>query len=528
MEVEYTYQPVISIPERDIYTYKSLRPDVPRLDSSNEDFELFLTESEYKIIPGRGLQIFLYGDTLLGNSVTVKVHGFDPYFAIKAPEPGLWGPDQYDLFQKGLEEALAKKVGKKGDAYHYRRFIKGLSFFWGDDLYDYHGEEPEKFIKIEVAYPALVRECRLLLEYPRGRPKSKYLPEIEDWWPQELPCPVTDPYEEKEKHSGYPRYFHIYEANLDYMIRFQVDHKIRATGWVKLKKGQYNVCSFAERDSNTQIEIVCGHEAVCYSERTTKQLPPISAYSYDAECETAQDGGFPKAVYYEKDKDGKEKKDKYKKSVPIPGTGERMLQMGFKKMHGTTEMQGIHMIGNSGPVKDADEVYCYNNELNFLRGFKMDIQASDPTFLVHYNGANFDNPYLIDRLKQTGLWESFGDLGRLYGVRSNYKNTVFNSSAHSTEKYATNVNGRIQIDVMQCIKREKKLRSYGLNAVSNKFLGKSKVEMDYHNINTLQEGTPEDRAKLAYYCIIDATLPWALIVKLKMIVNYLQVRVSEI
>jgi DNA polymerase elongation subunit (family B) len=74
----------------------------------------------------------------------------------------------------------------------------------------------------------------------------------------------------------------------------------------------------------------------------------------------------------------------------------------------------------------------------------------------------------------------------------------------------------------QCIKRDKKLRSYGLNAVAQQFLGKGKIEMDYTKINELQK-TPEGRAILGYYCVGDSFLPWELAIQLKMIINYIQV-----
>lgn len=85
----------------------------------------------------------------------------------------------------------------------------------------------------------------------------------------------------------------------------------------------------------------------------------------------------------------------------------------------------------------------------------------------------------------------------------------------------TEMEGRNQLDVCMSLRREKKLRSYTLNAVSEKFLGERKVDMDYSRINELQE-SPEGRSILAYYCSHDTVLPWKLTTKLKLIVNYVQ------
>jgi DNA polymerase elongation subunit (family B) len=346
-------------------------------------------------------------------------NGFSPYFVIKKPPE--WIDRDYTRFVEVLEQVLRKQVGNYGTPTFFDRLVLATKTFKAFDLYGYHGEEPEEFVKIYVAYPELVRKCRLLLEYPLGRVQNSFLPEIDGWWPDDLPCPVEDPYRDSEKHRGFPKYFEIFEANVDFMLRFQVDHKIRATGWVKVQSGGYDVVPQEERVSTCQIEIRCYHGSVGYSTKTTKQVPPMGVYSYDAEVLIGPDFRFPEAIYYKKASNGSLVRGDKGKPIPIPGSGEQMIQMGFMKIQGDTIKKGIHMVSDSSAIESADQVYCYRDESSFLRGFRDDIVKTDPTFMIDFNGNSFDKPYFIDRMKQNEIWKYHCVLGRIKRERSDYR-----------------------------------------------------------------------------------------------------------
>ena len=61
--------------------------------------------------------------------------------------------------------------------------------------------------------------------------------------------------------------------------------------------------------------------------------------------------------------------------------------------------------------------------------------------------------------------------------------------------------GRLQLDLLQFMQREYKLRSYTLNSVCAQFLGEQKEEVHHSVITELQNGTPESRRRLAVYCL---------------------------
>jgi DNA polymerase elongation subunit (family B) len=65
----------------------------------------------------------------------------------------------------------------------------------------------------------------------------------------------------------------------------------------------------------------------------------------------------------------------------------------------------------------------------------------------------------------------------------------------------TPLDGRLQLDVLQFMQREHKLRSYTLNSVCAQFLGEQKEDVHHSVITELQNGTPESRRRLAVYCL---------------------------
>lgn len=61
--------------------------------------------------------------------------------------------------------------------------------------------------------------------------------------------------------------------------------------------------------------------------------------------------------------------------------------------------------------------------------------------------------------------------------------------------------GRLQLDILQVMQRDYKLRSYTLNAVCAQFLGEQKEDVHHSIITELQNGTAESRRRLAVYCL---------------------------
>jgi DNA polymerase elongation subunit (family B) len=61
--------------------------------------------------------------------------------------------------------------------------------------------------------------------------------------------------------------------------------------------------------------------------------------------------------------------------------------------------------------------------------------------------------------------------------------------------------GRIQMDMLHIIRRDFKLKSYTLNAVSAHFIKEQKEDVHYSMIGQLFHGTSETRRRIASYCL---------------------------
>jgi DNA polymerase delta subunit 1 len=187
------------------------------------------------------------------------------------------------------------------------------------------------------------------------------------------------------------------------------------------------------------------------------------------------------------------------------------------------------------------EFYDEKELLQKWRDFVIEI---DPDVVVGYNTSNFDFPYLLDRAKHLGV-DKFPFLGRIrgmyrpdatilrrqcsnvqiLGVKTEAKDTKFSSKAYGTrENKAINMEGRLQLDMLQVMQRDYKLRSYTLNSVCAQFLGmqvirksckvtyspytdlkstlgEQKEDVHHSIITDLQNGNAETRRRLAVYCL---------------------------
>ena len=82
------------------------------------------------------------------------------------------------------------------------------------------------------------------------------------------------------------------------------------------------------------------------------------------------------------------------------------------------------------------------------------------------------------------------------------KDTHFSSKAYSQrDSKETILDGRLQLDVLQFMQCEHKLRGYTLNSVCVQFLGEQKEDIHHSVIMELQNGGPESRRQLAVYCL---------------------------
>lgn len=285
--------------------------------------------------------------------------------------------------------------------------------------------------------------------------------------------------------------------NIPYVLRAMVDCHLTGMSWVTLPKGTYTMVSSPQ--SRCQIEVSISYKDLVAhpAEGEWLKTAPLRILSYDIEC-AGRKGIFPDAQI--------DPVIQIANTVQIQGKTQPFIR-------------NVFTLDTCAPIAGA-QILDFRNEADLLQAWSDFVVVSDPDVIIGFNTANFDMPYLLDRASVLKV-DTFPYFGRLHGVKQVAKDSVFSSKAYGTrESKVVNIDGRIQLDMLQYIQREYKLRSYTLNAVSAHFLGEQKEDVHHSIITELQNGTPESRRRLAVYCLKDAYLPLRLMDKLMTLVNY--------
>ncbi|KAJ3342891.1 DNA-directed DNA polymerase delta [Entophlyctis luteolus] len=293
--------------------------------------------------------------------------------------------------------------------------------------------------------------------------------------------------------------FPTFESSIAFPLRFMIDAKISGASWVELPAGKYKTRE--KHTSQAQIEVdidfkdIISHDP----EGDWSKIAPLRILSFDIEC-CGRKGVFPDA-----------KEDsviQIANMVTIQGQDKPFIRNVF------TLKQCAHIAGT--------HVLCFEREADLLSKWAEFIRICDPDIVTGYNIQNFDFPYLLERAATLRV-QKFPFLGRMKDLETKAKDSRFSSKALGTrDNKSINLEGRLQVDVLQIMQRDHKLRSYTLNSVSAHFLGEQKEDVHHSIIADLQNGNDETRRRLAIYCLKDAYLPQRLLDKLMCVINYIE------
>ena len=257
--------------------------------------------------------------------------------------------------------------------------------------------------------------------------------------------------------------------------------KIVGMNWVELPAGKYSVRTGAHKISNCQIECQIHYrEIISHApEGEWAKIAPLRILSFDIEC-AGRPGIFPEA------------------SVdPVIQIANVVTTYGSSKPF----IRNVFTIDSCAQIVGA-QVLEHPTQESLLLAWKEFLLQVDPDVMIGYNIANFDLPYLIDRAHAVKLDDRFPFLGRITRNKSTVRNTTFASKAFGQrDSKETFIDGRLQLDMLQVMQRDYKLRSYSLNAVCSQFLGEQKEDVHHSIITELHNGTAESRRRLAVYCL---------------------------
>jgi DNA polymerase delta subunit 1 len=418
--------------------------------------------------------IRLYGVTDGGHSVMANVHGFTPYFFCNCP-PRFDPATDTAAFQAALEAKLASASVGRGSAPGARGLSQHVLAVQCEadlqSLIGFHGTSTTSFLRVYVSAPMLVKRARTILE--RGMSFGSH-PELT---------------------------YQCYEANTPFTLRFMIDNDISGCNYLEMKAKTYLLRPPATRRSHAQIEVDVVYDSLMphKPEGKWQRVAPYRVLSFDIECE-GRKGSFPDP-----------------KMDPVIQIANVITEQGST----TPVVRNVMVLGTCTPIVGAN-VITFEDERSLLEAWSRFVLESDPDVLTGYNIENFDIPYLMNRASTLGV-KSFAYLGRIRGMRSTMQNKTFTSAAFGRrDNVETTIHGRVILDMLEHMRRNFKLSSYSLNAVSARFLGQQKEDVHHSIISDLHRGTSDDRRRLAVYCLKDAYLPQRLIDKLMVIINHVE------
>ncbi len=269
--------------------------------------------------------------------------------------------------------------------------------------------------------------------------------------------------------------------------------------WVTAPAGKYELVPEASKQSNCQIEAVINVADLVAHKHVGEwsKMAPFRILSFDIEC-AGRKGIFPEADH-----------------DPVIQIANVVTRYGEKKPF----VRNVFCLDKTSSIV-ATEILEFDREEKMLSDWRNFFLRVDPDIITGYNICNFDFPYLLDRARHLKVTD-FDHWTRHPHIRSqSKKSNISSKQMGSRDTKATNINGRLQLDLLQLIQRDHQLRSYTLNSVCSHFLGEQKEDVHHTMITELFNGTPENRRRLALYCLKDAYLPQRLMEKLSCLENY--------
>lgn len=161
----------------------------------------------------------------------------------------------------------------------------------------------------------------------------------------------------------------------------------------------------------------------------------------------------------------------------------------------------------------------YESEADLLDGWR-DLIAVEcrADIITGYNLLGFDFEYMYQRSLVSGA-SRFLALGKMINeVTELEKKTLASSALGHNELAYLPMTGRVTFDMFQWIKGRFKLSSYSLGSVGEHFIGETKVDLPYKQMNDNYRRSTEDpslRWIIARYCSQDCNLPLRLMDQLQ-------------
>lgn len=308
----------------------------------------------------------------------------------------------------------------------------------------------------------------------------------------------------------------LFETNVPPELRLLHIQDLPSVGWVRccgprhLLRQPCTICN---------VEFDCSYKELQPLPQRTDNAPLVVA-SFDIEC-VSEHGGFPSAL------------EPGSPIIQIATTFWRITDAEPYKRH-------LVCLGNPAALGGVAVEAC-KSEAELLLAWANALRTEQADILLGYNIWGFDFKYIYDRAalrgalgtRQQPATTSAAPAIRRFpyhmgGKRTDHLSEIqvrkLESSAYGQNEFcAPSMPGVLQVDLLAVVKKEFKLVSYKLDAVSEHFLGDRKVDLPIKEMFALyKEGSPDSLRSIATYCVKDTELPIRLLRKLAILPNMME------
>jgi len=288
--------------------------------------------------------------------------------------------------------------------------------------------------------------------------------------------------------------YHVYESNIDPVLRLMHRTGIQSTGW--LDTGDTCVRSHLAK---TDIDLWCNDWSTLKPVERDDIAPFIVA-SFDIECNSST-GKFP--------------------DPNVPDDACFQIAISLCKFGSDEPYEKVCLCYKK---TEGPDVISFDTEKEMLLAFKKYMNEKDIDILTGWNIFGFDLEYIYKRATMVGCGIDFYQLGKLKDTECHLVMKKLSSSALGDNFLKLlPMSGRFVFDMFHEVKKGYKLDSYSLNNVSKLYLGDQKIDMAPKEMFArFVEGDPKKLYEVAEYCIKDTLLPHKLMKKMCILLNLVE------
>ena len=299
--------------------------------------------------------------------------------------------------------------------------------------------------------------------------------------------------------TGGSRKLHVYESNLDPVLRLMHETGIQSTGWLdaSVACGKNNI-------AHVDVDLFC---------RDWKSLKPVArddiapfvVCSFDIETNSST-GKFPNPDLY--------MDACFQIGVSLCRFGEDTPYDKVCFCYKQTDPN----------IGDGTRILSYDTEKEMLLAFTAYVREMSCDVLTGWNIFGFDLEYIYKRAVMNACAHDVMMFGRFKNRTCELVEKRLSSSAlgDNTLKLIP-MPGRFVFDLFGEVKKGYKLDSYKLDNVSKLYLGDQKIDMPPKEMFArFKDGDPIKLREVAEYCVKDTLLPHRLLKKLCTLLNLLE------